>query len=215
MDASYDDAYRVTPDYFGTEPTAILRDYGRLIDRSGTVLDLGAGQGRNTFFLARQGYAVDAVDPSREGIDAIARTAAEERLPIRTRCTGFADFSPDSLPYAAILLFGLIQVLPRSDLDLLLEKVDDWTGSKSLVMISAFSTDDPSLSRDIDKLSRVGKNCYRLENGGYRTYLEPGEIVTLFDGYSVVHHWEGLGPVHRHGNKPPHRHGSITAVFRK
>jgi hypothetical protein len=50
---------------------------------------------------------------------------------------------------------------------------------------------------------------------GSRTYLEPGELRSLFSDWQVVDSWEGLGPEHRHGTGPVERHGLAEAVFRK
>ena len=46
------------------------------------VLDIGAGQGRNSFYLANLGYHVDAVEPSREGCNYIDEN--KNSLPIQT-----------------------------------------------------------------------------------------------------------------------------------
>ena len=39
--------------------------------RKGTALELGAGQGRNAIWLAKNGYSVEAVDISSVGVDLI------------------------------------------------------------------------------------------------------------------------------------------------
>jgi 2-polyprenyl-3-methyl-5-hydroxy-6-metoxy-1,4-benzoquinol methylase len=60
----YDNAYRKTPDYFGAESSTFLRKFYHPIDKSKPMLDIGARQGGNSVFLARQGFAIDAIDPS-------------------------------------------------------------------------------------------------------------------------------------------------------
>ena len=45
--------------------------------------------------------------------------------------------------------------------------------------------------------------------------IEPGELVQLFPGFSVLHSWEGLGPEHRHGDGPVERHGRAEAILRR
>ncbi|MEF8757045.1 MAG: methyltransferase domain-containing protein [Halobacteriales archaeon] len=44
----------------------------------GRALDVGTGPGRNALFLAGEGYEVDAIDKSREGLE-LAREQADER----------------------------------------------------------------------------------------------------------------------------------------
>jgi SAM-dependent methyltransferase len=204
---SYNDIYRKTPEYFGAEPAELLIANYHLIEKTKPVLDLGAGQGRNSIFIARQGYGVDAVEPSRVGVDIISEMAAREKLKIRTYCSRFEDFVPADIPYGAIMLFGLIQ--------LLIAKIKRWTSPGDLILLSAFTTDDPRYEPNAAEMEAVGHNSFRTSGGEYRTFLEPGEILTLFRDFQAVYHWEGMGPEHHHGGKAPHRHATVNAIFKR
>ncbi len=46
----------------------------------GTAVDLGAGEGRNSLWLARQGWDVVAVDASRVALDRLSQGAADDDL---------------------------------------------------------------------------------------------------------------------------------------
>jgi SAM-dependent methyltransferase len=59
------------------EPSSLLREYLSDIPE-GRALDVATGTGRNSVFLAEEGYAVDAIDRSRAGLR-IARENAENR----------------------------------------------------------------------------------------------------------------------------------------
>lgn len=59
------------------EPSSVLRSYLPSIP-DGRALDVAAGTGRNAVFLADEGYTVDALDASREGLR-ITRERARER----------------------------------------------------------------------------------------------------------------------------------------
>ncbi|MBB6647399.1 class I SAM-dependent methyltransferase [Halobellus ruber] len=65
-------AYPTDPD-----PSPVLRRY---LDAApdGRALDVATGEGRNAVFLASEGYRVDAIDHSEEGLR-IAREKARER----------------------------------------------------------------------------------------------------------------------------------------
>ena len=212
---SYDTIYKETPDYFGTDASELLKEYYPSMDKAKPVLDIGAGQGRNSIFIARQGFTVDAVEPSQVGVDIINGLAEENDLPLRAYCTGFEDFKPERPPYGTVMLFGVIQILSWDMIRLLTSKISEWTTPGSLIIISAFITDDPRYEEIVREMKQVGRNSFVTTGGDYRTFLEPGEVLTLFKDYQVVHHWEGLGPEHRHGGKPPHRHGSVRAVLRR
>ncbi len=211
----YDEAYRKSQDYFGSEPTDILRDFVHLVDKSRPILDIGAGQGRNTFFLARLGFSVDGIDPTPASLEIIDRTAKKDNLPARAVCSGFEEFDSGEILYGAVLLFGIIQILSREGIRSLIRKTTDWLVSGGLVFITAFTIDDPSYAHNAETYRSIARNSFQSDRGEIFTYLEPGEILKLFKGYTVVHHEEGLGPMHRHGGSKPHQHASVKAVFRK
>lgn len=58
-----------TADYvFGEEPNAYLRDSVAHLPPGGRVLCVADGEGRNSVWLARQGFAVDAFDIAEQGV---------------------------------------------------------------------------------------------------------------------------------------------------
>ncbi len=72
----WDHRYAGTERLFPREPDAALVELvGGL--RPGRALDLGAGKGRNSLWLARQGWQVTAVDLAEV---ALGRLATEDRL---------------------------------------------------------------------------------------------------------------------------------------
>jgi 2-polyprenyl-3-methyl-5-hydroxy-6-metoxy-1,4-benzoquinol methylase len=210
----YDDVYRTHRDYFGAKPVQLLVDHHHLIDRSKPVLDVGAGQGRNTIYLAQQGFTVDAIDPSKVGIDELASIADGEDLPINAHCIGFEDFSKPDDHYSSVLLFGIIQERHWGSIGQLVEKVRTWLTNGGLVFVTAFITEDPSFERFVTG-KKIGKNSFVNARGVTRTFLEKGEIFEVFNGFEPLYHWEGLGPLHQHGENPPERHGTAQAVLRK
>ncbi len=210
---SYDEAYAKTKDYFGDQPEQILvKHYGR-IEKSLPVLDIGAGQGRNTFFLSRNGLEVDAIDPSKAAIDAIQKVVDDEKLPVRTRQCGFDTFAPPVENYSGILIFGLIQILSRKAVDSLITRIERWTRSGSLIFITGFTVADPVFVRHKQTWESIGDNSFADDQGNIRSYLEANEIKELFPDYRPLYHWEGFGPEHRHGDEISHCHAKVEAVF--
>jgi len=56
---------------YPTEPSGIVKDFFSLAPGR-AALDIAAGSGRNALFLAEQGFVVDAVDISEEGLSLVA-----------------------------------------------------------------------------------------------------------------------------------------------
>jgi cyclopropane fatty-acyl-phospholipid synthase-like methyltransferase len=211
----YDERYRKTDALFGKEPDRVVAAHAHRIDPSRPVLDIGAGQGRNTIFLAEKGFTVYALEPSKVGVGAIEAAAAQKGLPVRTYRSGFESFDGPGKPYSAVLLIGLIPILRPEAIDTLLGRVEGWTAAGSFLLVTAFTTGDPEYGRHAAEWESIGRHSFRGPGGGLRTYLEPGEIKDLFGGWRLIHHWEGMGPEHRHGDGPPQRHAMTEAVFRR
>ena len=62
---------------FGREPNDYLRRHGPRLAAGGRVLCVADGEGRNSVWLARQGFQVEAFDVSPVGVDKARRLAAE------------------------------------------------------------------------------------------------------------------------------------------
>lgn len=72
----WDRVYSQNSGIFSHQPTELLKSAVK--DRvPGKALDIGMGQGRNSIFLAQQGWDVTGFDPSAEGIRQ-AKAAAEK-----------------------------------------------------------------------------------------------------------------------------------------
>jgi SAM-dependent methyltransferase len=159
----FDDAYRKHEGYFGERPEQLLADHVHLIDSTRPALDIGAGQGRNTLYLAQQGIAVDAIDPSEEAVGTIASAAGKNNLVVRATHASFETFDPNSehgdfSSYGAVCLFGLIQLLTWGSIGVLQDRVDSWSGKGTVVLLTAFTIDDPAFTKCASDWRSIGKN---------------------------------------------------------
>jgi cyclopropane fatty-acyl-phospholipid synthase-like methyltransferase len=211
---SYDKTYSETDYVFGIKPEKTLIDFVSIIPKTKPVLDIGAGQGRNSIFLANESFLVDAIDPSKVAINTLSQTAIKEKYAITTQQVDFKNFNPES-KYSAILVFGLIQILDWKSISILLDKIENWLAKDGFIFITGFSVNDASFSKYKKNWTSLGKNSFTDNHGNFRTFLEPNEILTLFNNYTIVHHWEGLGSKHRHGNSPEEQHALIELVIQK
>lgn len=210
----YNKYYKTNKDVFGKEPEKILVEHTHLISKEKPVLDIGAGQGRNTIYLAKLGYSVDAIDTSTISIEMLEQIKLKEQLHFNTYNSDFKIFSSVK-NYSAVMLFGLIQILDWDEINLLKRRIVEWLKEGGLLFITSFTVDDDSLKVIKQNSEQIGKNSYLKNNGEKRTFFEPGEVKVHFKEFKTIHYWEGLGPEHRHGNSPPERHALVEAVFQK
>jgi tellurite methyltransferase len=58
---SYDNIYKFSKDVWGKEPNKLLQMIWQKVKPNSYFLDLGCGQGRDSIFMAKQGFKVVAV----------------------------------------------------------------------------------------------------------------------------------------------------------
>ena len=68
---------------FGQEPNQWLRDHAGIWPRAGRILSVADGEGRNSVWLARQGFEVDAFDVADVGVAKARRLAAAAGVTVR------------------------------------------------------------------------------------------------------------------------------------
>lgn len=87
----WDERYSAEEYAYGKAPNQFLeRNYHAI--PQGKVLSLAEGEGRNAVFLARQGYAVTAVDASKVGLDKARKLAEENGVTLELIHADVANF---------------------------------------------------------------------------------------------------------------------------
>jgi SAM-dependent methyltransferase len=87
----WDERYSAEGYAYGTKPNEFLQEKFSRIPK-GKVLSLAEGEGRNAVFLAKQGYAVTAVDASIVGLNKARKLAAENDVAIEIVLADLAEF---------------------------------------------------------------------------------------------------------------------------
>lgn len=77
---------------YGTEPNDFLKAQWIRLPKRGRILCLAEGEGRNAVFLAKQGFAVTAVDQSQVGLKKAANLAFEHGVEITTRVADLENY---------------------------------------------------------------------------------------------------------------------------
>jgi len=111
----WDDRYAASDAVWSTTPNIFVEQFTAGL-HPGTVLDLGAGEGRNSLWLAEQGWTATAVDFSAVALDR-ARVWAEQRL--ADASDRLTTVVADLLEYRPTQAFDLVLViyihLPATD----------------------------------------------------------------------------------------------------
>jgi len=80
--------------------------------RPGTALDIGMGQGRNSIFLAQQGWDVTGFDPSEEGVRQARERAAKQGLHLRALVVDEENFDLGTAQWDLIVMTYVRRIHP-------------------------------------------------------------------------------------------------------
>ncbi len=108
--ADWDRRYSGQDLIFSAEPTSILVELVAHLP-PGRALDLGAGEGRNTLWLAQQGWRVTAVDFSRTGLAKAQRRARANGLDIDCVHADLREHEPPVQAFDLVLI-AFVHPLP-------------------------------------------------------------------------------------------------------
>lgn len=168
--AHWQSTFEKRPGMFGRAPSHPARHAAALFEKNGfrKVLELGAGQGRDTLYFAQRGFEVTALDYS---------SAALEELAIEAQRAGVSEA-------VAPLCHDVKQPLPFGN------EVFDACYSHMLYCMALTYEELESLSREIRRvLKRDGLNIYSVRHTGDADYGKGpsrGEDLYESDGF-VVH----------------------------
>ncbi|MEW6569174.1 MAG: methyltransferase domain-containing protein [Chloroflexota bacterium] len=178
----------------------------------GRALDLGAGRGQVAHWLARRGFQVDAVERSWPTYVALRWTC--RGLPVRPLLRDIRSFAPEPAAYNPIAALAVLHFLPSTALAPLCRRLSEALIPGGLIVVTAFSTDDPGLA----PLKAAGSP--ELDPNTYRVpppidtlhFFKRGELAGLFAGLEVLaeepYRW--LGPT-----SPAGHHAGIRFAARR
>lgn len=91
---------------FGTEPNAWLREHATALPAAGRVLSVADGEGRNSVWLARQGFQVDAFDVADRAVEKAHALARREGVSVNYTLADVDGFAwPDAAYDGVVAIF--------------------------------------------------------------------------------------------------------------
>ena len=197
MDKQYWNRYyreKQAPDF----PTPFALDMEGLIRSANVMVDLGAGNGRDSLHFARLGCKVIACDQSAEAMDLLCKKAEKEGLPLVTFCGDFSRLEED-LAFNALPLVGegIDLVYSRFSIHAVSqedgERTVGWASrvlkENGLFLIEARTEKDALFGVG----ERVSNQAFFTDH--YRRFLRLGEVVRWMErfGLEVIEAKEGKG----------------------
>ena len=149
------------------------------------LLELGAGQGRDTLFFAQAGFEVVAIDYADSGVGEIARKAAEQHLAGSVLAVRHDLRAP--LPFPGETFDGCYShmlycmAFTEAELELLSGEIRRVLRPGGLNVYTARTTEDPDYGKGVHR----GENLYEL--GGFIVHFLGQEgLLALAEGFELV-----------------------------
>lgn len=175
------------PDMFGNEPSEPARKAVELFKKEGKtkILELGAGQGRDTIFLAQNGLQVYALDYSQSGIGAIVQKA--QRLDLSDSITTIQHDIRQQIPFENEFFDGCYShmlycmALTTSELEFLSQEVRRVLRPNGINIYTVRHTNDAHYGAGIHR----GEDMYEV--GGFIVhFFNKEKIKHLAKGFEIV-----------------------------
>jgi len=134
----WDERYSAEEYAYGTKPNEFLEENVNHIPK-GKVLSLAEGEGRNAIFLARQGYAVTAVDASLVGLNKAGKLAEENGVVVEFIHADLADYDLGENKWDGIV--SIFCPIPSSLRKQLYKKVEAGLKRNGVFLLEAYTPD--------------------------------------------------------------------------
>lgn len=183
----WEQAFAEEPDLYGQIPSAPARYAAEAFKRERIVriIELGGGQGRDTLYLAREGFDVTVLDYAKRGIEDINLRAAESGLAGRVSAVLHDIRTP--LPFeensfgACFSHMLFCMALKTAELTALSAEVRRVLKPGGYHIYTVRNTLDPHFGKGI----HLGEEIY--QTGGFAVhFFDRGKVRLLAEGFTIV-----------------------------
>ena len=175
------------PETFGVSPSAAAVKAAEIFNKKGitNILELGAGQGRDTLFFAQKGFHIQVLDYSQTGLDNIIKKA--KTLGVDKLITGKIHDVRDPFPFTDEKFGGCFShmlycmALTTKELKFLSDEIHRVLKNGGVNIYTVRHTGDGDYKNGIHR----GEDLY--ESGGFIVHFFSKEKVKqLSNGFDIV-----------------------------
>lgn len=154
-----------------------------------SAVDLGAGKGEDSRWLAQRGFHVQAVEKDPHMAKKLRGVARFGRIRVQT--TEIANFRPEPGSLGLAVAAASLHFLRPSELWPLADALVLGLIPGGLLICEVLTTDDPSFSIHKSEAELIEPNTFwSLDHEGVVHYFEPGELRRVFSELEPVHYRE-------------------------
>ncbi len=151
-----------------------------------SILDIGAGKGRHSFFFARNGFSVDALDLSESSIAYIRKKAEEEHLPVRAAVADMTELPFEDAAFDCVICFHTIYHTSYSGVVKALHEISRVLKEHGEAFVTFNAKEnpkyDPALS--LDGYTMIPQEGH--ESGIPHCYLDEKDLSGLLKDFTII-----------------------------
>lgn len=204
---NFDEIYKIDSYYFSNQHSGGMEDcikkYNILPCKA---VDLGAGEGRNSFYLAKKGFDVIAVEPSKVGAEKIKKQIKKygyDNLHVINK--KFCETENELFGIGFLVSLTCLEHMSEQELQESIQLIKRILSPNGYVYIVAFTEDDPGFKRESNNASECSKFV--------KHYFKKNELKSLFKDFEIIFYDEYIKEDLSHGL--PHYHGKAKLIAKK
>ena len=167
-------------------------------DKFPKIIDIGAGEGRNAIFFAKQGYKVTAVDISKNGINKIKKIAKIQGVEIKTIVEDITNLKIEDT-YDIVFSMGTLHYVESQKRKELFERLKESTRFEGINVISVF------VYKPFIKELRTDSEI--------RNLFCSGELMSYYGEWKILNTMEKIKECKSGGI--PHQHAKNVVIAQK
>lgn len=173
----FNSKFRFNLHAFGTQSLDLVTNILKY-KKTGSVLDLGCGNGRNALFLLSKGFHVTGVDLSKVGLDLIRKKAGNYQGNIKLILSDVTKLETDE-KFDLVLAIGLLHFLQINQIKQLLLKIKLWTKPEGLNVIAVRMSQN--YKKDLPYVFKPGELIKIYQNPEWKVLesREDGRVAKL------------------------------------
>ena len=203
---NFDDYYSVSGTYFSQEHSGgmeeCLNKYNVL---PCSAMDIGAGEGRNSIWLAKQGFDVFAIEPSEVGANKIRQRAKECDVKISIFNTDIVTATKSLKDIGFAVALTSLEHMDYEYLRLAITEIKRVLKPGGYIYTVVFTEEDPGYKKDLQNASECALFI--------KHYFKKDELKDMFSDFEILEYSEYLKEDNTHG--PLHYHGKAKLFAKK
>lgn len=197
------------------KPDPFSKKTVRFLPRGKQMLDVGCGEGADSVFFARKGFAVTAIDRNNDQLKRFRRYRNDEKLSaIVIHHRDVVTYRYPRNRYDVIICLLVICCMKRSDVEKMLRPIKQSVKPGGIIVMSSRNYLDPEMKGYVRTENMIEPNTFHTKEDccKFLYFIEKNRLRDLFHDFEVLYYREGFAPC-KYGEHA--KHGDSYIICRR